>query len=69
MSESEWIKVFATDKMHKALLIQSILKEHQIDSVLLNQQDSSYITFGEISIMVSLEHAADAMIIIEKDFL
>ena len=69
MSESEWIKVFSTDKLHKAMMVQSLLKEHHIDSVLLNQQDSTYITFGEISIMVSLEHAADAMTIIEKDFL
>jgi len=68
MNESEWIKVFETPKLHQALLVQSMLKEHDIDSVLLNQQDSSYITVGEISVMVNLEQAADAMILIEKEF-
>ena len=67
MSEVGWIKVYETQKLHQAMLVQSMLKEHDIDAVLLNQQDSSYITVGEISVMVSLEKAADALILIEKE--
>ncbi len=52
MPEADWIKVFVTSKMHQAVMVQSILKESSIDAVLLNQQDSSYITLGEISVLV-----------------
>ncbi len=67
MSEQEWIKVYKTDQLHRAMIVQSVLKEHNIDSVLLNQKDSTHLAYGEISVMVNLAQASDAMIIIEKE--
>ncbi|HYV93730.1 MAG TPA: DUF2007 domain-containing protein [Chitinophagales bacterium] len=67
MDEHEWIKVFETTKMHRALIVQSILQEHEIESVILNKQDSSYIILGEIHVMVKLEDSIDAMIILEDE--
>ncbi len=66
MPEADWIKVFVTSKMHQAVMVQSILKESSIDAVLLNQQDSSYITLGEISVLVRLKDYADAENIIKR---
>ena len=67
MNEQEWIKVFETTRMHQALIVQSILKEHEIESVILNQQSSIYITIGEIQVMVKLEDSIEAMNIIDKE--
>jgi Putative prokaryotic signal transducing protein len=65
--DEEWIKVFETTKMHQALIVQSILKEHEIESVILNQQSSTYITIGEIQVMVKLEDSIEALNIIDKE--
>jgi hypothetical protein len=66
MEENEWIRIFETSKMHEALLVQSMLKEHDIVAVILNQQDSSYITLGEISLYVALEDSIEALNLIEE---
>ncbi len=62
----EWIKIFTTTKMHHALRVQSTLKEHEIQSVILNKQDSLYM-LGEIQLMVKLEQASDALILIDEE--
>ena len=67
MDEQEWIKVFETAKMHQALIVQSILQEHEIESVILNQQSSAYIILGEIHVMVKLEDSIEAINIIDKE--
>jgi hypothetical protein len=66
MDEQEWIKVFETTRMHQALIVQSVLQEHEIESVILNKQDSSYIIFGEIHVMVKLEDSIEAINIIDR---
>jgi hypothetical protein len=67
MSE-EWIKVFDTTMMHQALIVQSILKENDIESVILNQQSSAYVLIGEIQVMVKLENSIEALRIIDDRF-
>ena len=59
--------VFETTKMHQALMAQSILKEHEIESVILNQQSSTYVIIGEIQVMVKLEDSVEALNIIDKE--
>ncbi|MBA2422540.1 MAG: DUF2007 domain-containing protein [Chitinophagales bacterium] len=65
MRDEDWIKVFVTSKLHQAVMVQSILRENSIDAVLLNQQDSSYITLGEISVLVTLTDYLEAENIIK----
>ncbi|MBA3649242.1 MAG: DUF2007 domain-containing protein [Chitinophagales bacterium] len=64
--DTEWIKVYETSKPHQAAMVQSILEEHNIKAVILNQQDSSYITIGEVAVYVSIEQAAEAYVIIDN---
>ncbi|MBX7109465.1 MAG: DUF2007 domain-containing protein [Chitinophagales bacterium] len=68
MQQEEWMKVYETPYMHQAIIVQSLLKEHHIEAVILNQQDSSYITIGEISVCVALKDSADALNIVEASF-
>jgi|KBSMisStandDraft_5_1062788.scaffolds.fasta_scaffold6264780_1 hypothetical protein len=67
MPEAEWIKVFETPQLHQAVMAQSILKEHNISAVILNQQDSSYVIMGEISLYVSLENSIEAINILDEN--
>lgn len=69
MAEKEWIKVYETTETHKAMLVQSILEDYGIDSVLMNKMDSTNIMMGEISVLVSEDRAADAIIVIDAEFL
>jgi len=69
MIDSEWIKVFETSQLHQAVMMQFILNEHNIEAVILNQQDSAYVLVGEISVYVSLENSIDAINIVEENSL
>lgn len=66
MPDSQWIKVFESPMLHRAVMIQSILQEHNIEAVILNQQDSSYVTVGDISVFVKLENSVEAINIIDS---
>ena len=66
MDEQEWIKGYETPRMHQALIVQSILEEHDIESVILNKQSSSYV-IGEIQVMVKLEDSFEALSIVDKE--
>jgi Putative prokaryotic signal transducing protein len=48
----DWETIYETTSIFKAELIQELLNEHEIESIILNQQDSSYLSFGEIKVMV-----------------
>jgi Putative prokaryotic signal transducing protein len=48
----DWEIIYETTSIFKAELIQELLNEHEIESIILNQQDSSYLSFGEIKVMV-----------------
>ncbi|MGB3074756.1 MAG: DUF2007 domain-containing protein, partial [Chitinophagales bacterium] len=61
MQQEEWVKVYESPMLHQATIAQSILKEHHIEAVILNQQDSSYITIGEISAYVALKDSIAAI--------
>ena len=49
------IKVFSTDNPNKAELSKQMLEENNINVVLLNKQDSSYLMFGLIELYVNNE--------------
>jgi Putative prokaryotic signal transducing protein len=48
----DWETIYETANIFNAELIQEFLNEHEIESIILNQQDSSYLSFGEIKVMV-----------------
>ena len=47
-----WETIYETTNIFNAELIQELLNENAIESILLNQQDSSYLSFGEIKVLV-----------------
>jgi len=64
--EKDWIFVFSTDKEYQAHIIIDMLKDNEIDAVIINKQDSAYITIGDAEVYVKNENAVKARHLIEK---
>ena len=47
-----WKTLYKTKQYTEAAIVQSMLTEHQIPVQVLNQQDSSYVNFGDICLLV-----------------
>ncbi len=50
-----WVSVFTTTELFVAERMKEVLTESGIPAVILNQKDSSYMTFGDINVMVNEE--------------
>jgi predicted Fe-Mo cluster-binding NifX family protein len=51
--EKGWVEVYHTAHEYKATMAADILENEGIKAILLNQHDSAYQTFGEISVYVN----------------
>ncbi|WP_336515211.1 putative signal transducing protein [Pollutibacter soli] len=47
-----WYKILSTTEAYKAEIIKNLLEENNIEVILLNKQDSSYVFLGDIEIYV-----------------
>ena len=54
------VKLLSTDNPHKAEITKQMLEENDINVVLLNKQDSSYLMFGFIELYVDEEQLTQA---------
>lgn len=61
---NEWITVYTTTTEYIAQMIQDILSDHNIEVIVMNKKDSSYVVIGEIEIHVRKdnEHTAKQLI-------
>ena len=58
------VKLLSTDNPNKAEITKQMLEENNINVVLLNKQDSSYLMFGSIELYVDegqLNQATDLL--------
>jgi transcription antitermination factor NusA-like protein len=62
--EKNWIRIFTSADYYKSEMIKQALAVHQIDTVLLNKQDSSHRTFGDIEVYIHQEDFSSAIEII-----
>ena len=54
------IKLLSTDNPNKAEITKQMLEENNINVVLLNKQDTSYLMFGSIELYVNEEQLNQA---------
>ncbi len=64
--EKGWKEVFMTAHEYKASMAKDMLENEGIKTVILNQHDSAYQSFGEFSVLVAEEDVTKAVIIIKK---
>jgi len=59
--EKNWIKIYTSTNYYRAEMIKQMLTEHEIDSVLMNKQDSSHRTFGHIDVYIHKSNFGNAI--------
>lgn len=64
--EKGWKQVFLTTSEYQAAIAQSVLSENGIPSVLMDQKDSTYKTFGEIAVFVEESFEAKAIELLKE---
>jgi len=47
-----WVTVYSSTNLQHVELLRHLLKEDDIDAIVMNRQDSAYVTIGEIDLMV-----------------
>jgi hypothetical protein len=65
MSEN-WVSIYSSKFIYKAEIAQAVLAQNNIDSVVVNKQDSSYF-IGEIELHVHPDDSINAIQIIKKE--
>lgn len=60
----DWVKVYSSQYSYKVEIIKALLEENEIESVIMNKKDSSYL-FGDIELYVQNTEVIKAKQIIE----
>jgi hypothetical protein len=64
--EKNWVKIYKSTNFYRSEIVKQMLLQHNIIAVLLNKQDSSYRSFGNIEVYVHQEdfdHAIELLIL------
>ena len=64
LNQKKIVKLLSTDNPNKAEITKQMLEENNINVVMLNKQDSSYLMFGSIELYVDekqLNQATDLL--------
>ena len=63
--EKDWVIVYTTNKIYQAELFRELLRDHDIDSFVINKQDSSY-KFGSIEVYVRINAVMKAKMLVKE---
>lgn len=66
--EENWQKIYGSSFEHKVKIVQALLEDAGIQSIVVNKKDSAYL-FGEIELYVQPEQVLWAKQIINKESL
>jgi hypothetical protein len=66
VADDHWEMVFSSTKLYRVEMAKSLLEEEGIPSVIVNKQDSAYITIGEIELYVNREDILKGKYIINQ---
>jgi hypothetical protein len=64
--EKGWEKIFSTAQPYQAEVAKQILEENDIQAVVINKKDSSYLVFGEAEVYVKQEDVIRAKQLIKN---
>ena len=59
--EKNWVRIFTTFNYYQAEIVKQVLTENEIDTVLLNKQDSSHRTFVDIEVYIHQQDFSNAI--------
>jgi hypothetical protein len=61
-----WVEIFSSGSEIRAELLKQALAEAGVVSVVINQKDSSYLSFGDVQVYVQEENVEQAKLIVER---
>jgi len=61
MMEKNWVKIFSSSNFYQSEMVKQALAGQNIETVLLNKQDSSHRTFGDIEVYVHQDDFSNAI--------
>ncbi|MDO3641821.1 DUF2007 domain-containing protein [Mucilaginibacter sp. L3T2-6] len=59
--EKNWVRIFTSSNFYQSEMVKQALAGQNIETVLLNKQDSSHRTFGDIEVYVHQDNFSDAI--------
>jgi hypothetical protein len=59
--EKNWIKIFTSANYYQSEMVKQALAGCQIESVMINKQDSSHRTFGYIEVYIHQDDFSNAL--------
>jgi transcription antitermination factor NusA-like protein len=62
--EKNWVMIYASTNFYQSEMVKQALSGQNIETVLLNKQDSSHKSFGNIEVYVHQNDFSDAIEII-----
>jgi hypothetical protein len=63
--EKDWVIVYTTNKLWQAEIFREVLVDHNIESFVINKQDSSY-KFGSIEVYVRRNNILKAKMLVKE---
>jgi len=63
--EDNWVTIYSSDKPWQAEIAKQVLIDNEIDAVVINKKDSSYLAFGEAEVYVAAENAEKGRLLIK----
>ena len=64
--EDNWTMVYSTNKPYQADIIIELLDEKGIAGVVINKEDSSYLSFGFAEVYINKNDEENALLIIKS---
>lgn len=64
--EKDWIMVYTMKKEYNADILKEILEDNNINCVMINKNDSSYIPIGDIEVYVHKDNEERAKELIKE---
>ena len=65
--ENGWINIYSSSLPHLVEMAKELLRENEIESVVVDKRDSAYITIGELELYVRDRDVMKAKFILEKN--
>ena len=64
--EKSWKKIYFSGDEFKVLIARDLLAESGINSVIMNQKDSSYNAFGDVELYIEEQDEKEALQILDQ---
>jgi hypothetical protein len=64
--EKGWKKVYFSGDEFQVLMAHDLLEENGINSVVMNQKDSSYTTFGDVELYIDERDEKESLQILDQ---